>query len=104
MLSEIIRQKKPPVTGAKQQGSCIRSKDHVKFWSNESAGLPTPEQPTRLAEISATDSRISYQVSPVSTSLRLSHAVFIGVDLLNRQSQDVKQKIQALTDPCQLGP
>ena len=34
---------------------------------------------------------------PFSASLRLSHVVFIGVDLLNRQSQDVKQKIQALT-------
>ena len=70
-----LSKKKPPITGAKQQGSCVRSKDHVKFWSNESAGLAIPEQPTRFAEISATDSRLSYQISSL---LSKTHAVLIA--------------------------
>ena len=72
---------------------CPYSKNRVKFDSNESAGLPTPEQPTRLAEESARPTRLYPTKSrPFSASLPLSHTVFIGVDLLNRQSQDVKPK------------
>ena len=90
--------------GANQQGSCLAIKNHDKFDSNESAGLTVPEQPMRPAEESARPTRLYPTASyPFSTSLP-SHTVLIGVDLLNRQSQDVKQKIQALTDPCQLGP
>ena len=47
----------------------------------------------RPAEESVRPTRLYPTASyPFSASLRLSHTVLIGVDLLNRQSQDVKPK------------
>lgn len=54
---ELIEQKKAPVMGANQQGSCLAIKNHDKFDSNESVGLAIPEQPTRLAVKSARPTR-----------------------------------------------
>jgi hypothetical protein len=88
----MIGDKKAPVMGANQQGSCLAIKNHDKFDSNESAGLTVPEQPMRPAEESVRPTRLYPTASyPFSASLP-SYTVFIGVDLLNRQSQDVKPK------------
>ena len=54
--------KSPRITGAKQQGSVVLTVKIVLSYLNESAGLAVPEQPTRFAEISATDSPVSYQI------------------------------------------
>ena len=101
MLTEIIRQKKAPsfTWGPKTTRECCPySKNRVKFDSNESAGLPTPEQPTRLAEESArptrvypTKSLLSQQVSRclIRCLLALTYSI-VSLRTLN-------QKIQALT-------
>jgi len=52
--------KKSPQKGAIIRRDLLRSKNHVSLWF-ESAGVAIPEQPTDSSEISATDSRLSYQ-------------------------------------------